>query len=109
MSEARELIARAACNGNPDECIYGSGSANFGGTSHYECHLRAWEQNLPLADAIIAALTAAGYRIIGPGEPCHIERAFREGIQYATNCKVTDIDLAWETSAARARALSDTP
>jgi hypothetical protein len=31
-----------------------------------------------------------------------VERAFRDGIKYATICKVSDIDEAWRTSAVRA-------
>jgi hypothetical protein len=30
-----------------------------------------------------------------------VERAFRDGVAYATICEVVDVDLAWETSAVR--------
>lgn len=38
-----------------------------------------------------------------------IERAFRDGIKYATICDVTDIDEAWRTSAVRADMLAAIP
>lgn len=36
-----------------------------------------------------------------------VERAFRDGIAYASNCTVTDIDEAWRTSSVRAEMMGE--
>lgn len=61
-----EIIARVLCR-DPDECVFGNGWAGSSG-SGFECITRAWEQKLPAAHAAVNALTAAGFRLLGPDE-----------------------------------------
>lgn len=51
-----------------------------------------------------AAIPAAeaGLSERAQGEMSLVEQAFRDGVAYGTICEVTDVDLAWETSAIRA-------
>ena len=51
-------------------------------------------------NALIAKLVAAEALVQSMREA--VEQAFRDGIAYASMVKVTDVDLAWEQSRARA-------
>lgn len=80
---ARETIARA-CTQTPDECYHGS--ASFGLTSgQFHCLVKMWERELPHADAIISALTAAGYRILSPDEVQAVERLCNRAEKWERN------------------------
>lgn len=75
MTTPREIIARASTP-NPDDCWHGSGSLGPS-ASEFTCHVYMWQRELPRADAILTALAAAGYRILGPDEvdPVTLEEA----------------------------------
>lgn len=78
-----EAVARAICEAEPwldDE----------GREDYWRRHRHNY---VTMARAAIEAMQPA------------IERAFRAGIAYASNCKVTDIDEAWRTSRIRADML----
>lgn len=66
MTTPREIIARASTP-NPDDCWHGSGSLGPS-ASEFTCHVFMWQREIPRADAILHALNAAGYRILGPDE-----------------------------------------
>jgi len=85
---ALEVIARA-CTPKPDECYHGS--ASFSLTSgEFHCLVKMWERELPRADAIISALTTAGYVILSPDEVRGMERD-RQAVEFAARwCWRTD-------------------
>ncbi|HEX7072954.1 MAG TPA: hypothetical protein VF226_02855 [Hyphomicrobiaceae bacterium] len=67
---ARDIIADeiAISRGRrPDECVHGNGWVSTDG-SGFECSLTARQQAYPVANAVLQSLTAAGYRILAPGQ-----------------------------------------